>query len=386
MKSIEKALAEIEKQQALRHRRILQSPQDTQIIIDGKSFISFCSNDYLGLANDARVKRAAIEAIDTFGVGSGASQLISGYSIVHSKLESQLANFFGFDGAVVFSSGYLANLGVLSTFADCNTLILQDRLNHASLIDAARLSNAKLKRYRHGDVGHAEHILLKETPQSFLIVTDGVFSMEGIVAPLKRLMDLKKKYNGLLIIDDAHGIGVLGETGRGCIEQSNLKTSDVDLLVGTFGKSFGSSGAFVCGNKNYIQYLVQKARSLIYTTAPAPALAAAASKSLEIIMSDTQRRTRLHSNIRYLREKLKDTSLRLEKSDSAIQTIILGKNETALEFSHALEQKGLLVVAIRPPTVPKNSARLRITLSSEHTQDQIDKLVSALVDIDTRLS
>ena len=386
MKSIEKEIAEIKRQQAFRHRRILQSPQDTQVTVDGKQFISFCSNDYLGLANDARVIEAAREALIKYGVGSGASQLISGYSALHSKLEGQLADFFGFESAVLFSSGYLANLGVLSTFAGRKTLILQDRLNHASLIDAAKLSNARLKRYRHCDVTQAERILIKEDPESFLIVTDGVFSMEGTVAPLKNLIDLKNKHNGMLVIDDAHGIGVLGETGKGSIEQCNVNPADIDIFIGTFGKSFGSSGAFVCGNKNYIQYLIQKARPLIYTTAPAPALAAAACKSLEIIISDTQRRTRLHDNIHYFRKQLKNTSLQLENSTSAIQTILLGKNETALEFSHALERQGLLVVAIRPPTVPKNTARLRITLSSEHNQDQIDKLVSALLETDARLN
>lgn len=385
MKSIEKELAELEQQRAVRYRRILQGPQDTKVSIDGKHLISFCSNDYLGLANDPRVKQAAIEAIDAFGVGSGASQLISGYSALHSNLEKQLADFFGVESAVVFSSGYLANLGVLTAFSARNSLILQDRLNHASLIDAAGLAKAKLKRYRHADITHARDILLNEDHQSLLLVSDGVFSMEGTTAPLEKLVALKKEHDGLLIVDDAHGIGVLGKTGKGSIEHCNVDPTDIDLLIGTFGKSFGASGAFVCGNKNYIQYLIQRARPLIYTTAPAPALAAAASKSLEIISGDTQRRTRLQNNILYFREQLADTSLQLGNSISAIQIITLGDNKLALEFSQALERKGLLVVAIRPPTVPKNTARLRVTLSSEHTRDQIDHLVTALLEIDMQL-
>jgi 8-amino-7-oxononanoate synthase len=379
--SFEKEFAAIKKQQAFRHRRTLQGPQKTQVTVDGKQFISFCSNDYLGLANDPRVKQAAKDAIDKYGVGSGASQLISGYSDLHSKLETQLAEFFGFEKAVLFSSGYLANLGVLSTFSNSKTLILEDRLNHASLIDAAGLAKASLKRYRHCDITHANNILDKYGPESLLLVSDGVFSMEGAVAPLKDLVKLKNNYNGMLIIDDAHGIGVLGDAGKGSIEHSEVRPDDIDILVGTFGKAFGTSGAFVCGNKSAIEYLIQKARSLIYTTAPAPALAAASSKSLDIIISEPQRRARLHDNISYLRKQLKDSSLKLEDSISSIQSIILGGNEIALKFSQELERRGLLVVAIRPPTVPANTARLRITLSSEHTHDQLDKLSSALAEI-----
>ncbi|MEM7304255.1 MAG: 8-amino-7-oxononanoate synthase, partial [Pseudomonadota bacterium] len=313
--------------------------------------------------------------------GSGASQLITGYSINHSKLEKQLADFLGFEKAVIFSSGYLANLGVLSTFSGRKDLILQDRLNHASLIDAARLSEAELLRYRHCDIKHAHEILSRSQAESLLVVSDGVFSMEGTVTPLKQLIELKNKFKGMLIIDDAHGIGVLGNHGKGIIEFTESNPNDIDILIGTFGKSFGTSGAFVCGRANYIEYLIQKSRSLIYTTALAPAIVAATIKSLDIIISEKQRRSNLNKNIHYFRHQLNKSPLKLEYSISAIQSIILGSNEAALKFSQELENRGLLVVAIRPPTVPANTARLRITLCSKHTKNQIDQLVTALLEI-----
>ncbi|MEM8844361.1 MAG: 8-amino-7-oxononanoate synthase [Pseudomonadota bacterium] len=386
MKTIAQQLVELQEQHAYRQRRVLQGPQGTEIYVDGNQYLSFCSNDYLGLANDERVCQAAKDAINKFGVGSGASQLISGYSSAHIDLEKQLAKFFGFEQVVLFSSGYLANLGVLATFTKKDTLILEDRLNHASLIDAAKHSNAKLKRYKHCDFHHAEQIINNENANQILIATDGVFSMEGTIAPIEELYKLKRKYGGYLVIDDAHGIGVLGDNGKGSLEAENIDVTKVDLLIGTFGKSFGTSGAYVCGSKDYIEFLIQKARTLIYTTAPAPALAAATSKSLDIIIKEPERRTRLHGNIQYFRESLAKTPLQLEDSITAIQTIELGDNEKAIKFSQALEEYKLLVIAIRPPTVPPKSARLRITLCSEHTYAQIDKLVSALAEINQRLN
>ena len=386
MKTIAQELLELQEQFAYRHRRILQSPQSTEIIVDGKQYLSFCSNDYLGLANDHRVCKAAKDAIDQFGLGSGASQLITGYSTTHANLERQLAEFFCFEKAVLFSSGYLANLGVISALSNKNSLVLEDRLNHASLIDAAKYASAKLKRYKHCDINHAEEILKQESADSVLIVSDGVFSMEGTTAPLKKLCRLKQQYDGLLVIDDAHGIGVLGEKGKGTMEYENINSTKIDILIGTFGKSFGTSGAFVCGSKDFIELLIQKARTLIYTTALAPALAASTSKSLEILINEPERRKRLHENIKYFRASLENTSLHSENSVTAIQTITLGENEKAIKFSQALEKRGLLVIAIRPPTVPANTARLRITLCSEHTHSQIDQLVSALTHINDNLN
>lgn len=381
--SISQHLLGLKQQGAYRQRRKLDSPQGIHVVIDGKPFLSFCSNDYLGLANDANVCRAAQEAISQYGLGSGASQLISGYSSIHASLEEQLAEFLGYQRCVLFSSGYLANLGVISALSSRHSLIIEDRLNHASLIDAAKFAGAHLKRYQHRDTHHAKDIIDNSQHPSRLIVSDGVFSMEGSIAPIAQLSQLKQHKNDKLIIDDAHGIGVLGHQGKGCIEYLNTKPSNVDILIGTFGKAFGVSGAFVLSDIETIDYLIQKARTLIYTTAPPAALAAAAIQSLKIIITDTERRNRLHNNIQYFRHALSHTKLRLLDSGTPIQTIVLGENQQALWFSQELERRGLLVLAIRPPTVPKGTARLRITLSSEHTHPQIDQLVDALLDIES---
>ena len=379
-------LLSLKRQGAYRHRRKLEGPQGVEVNVDGNSFISFCSNDYLGLANDPRVRSAASNAISKFGVGSGASQLISGYSSLHAELEEQLANFLGFQRCVLFSSGYLANLGVISTFSSRKSLILEDKLNHASLIDAAQYAGAKLKRYRHCDTRHATEIFNSTNVDSRLIVTDGIFSMEGSIAPLEQLTKLRTRTSDKLVVDDAHAIGALGKQGKGTLEYHNMSSSQVDILIGTFGKSFGSSGAFVVADNDSVEFLIQKARTLIYTTSPPPAFAAAAKQSLDIIINEPERRQRLQSNIEYFRTCLSETKLELLDSITAIQTLIIGGNNEALVFSQRLEELGLLVLAIRPPTVPKNTARLRITLCSEHTRDQIDLLVSALLQIESALT
>tara|TARA_R110002049_G_scaffold252264_1_gene427059 strand:+ start:190729 stop:191907 length:1179 start_codon:yes stop_codon:yes gene_type:complete len=380
--SYSKQLSDLKQLGAYRQRRRLDSPQDVQVVVDGKAFLSFCSNDYLGLANDSRVCAAAKQAISNFGVGAGASQLISGYSSLHAALEERLSSFLGYQRCVLFSSGYLANLGVISTFASRHSLILQDRLNHASLIDAARYTGGNLQRYKHRDILHAKNIVNESHSASHLIASDGVFSMEGSIAPIQQLSELKRSPNDKLIIDDAHGIGVLGNEGKGSLEYLGIDTSNVDILIGTFGKAFGCSGAFVLSDDDTIDYLIQKARTLIYTTAPPAALSAAATESLNIIINEPERRQRLNQNIQYFRKVISETPLESLDSVTAIQTIMIGENEQALWFSAQLEQRGLLVLAIRPPTVPKNTARLRITLTSEHSHNQIDQLINALVDIE----
>lgn len=376
--SIPRYLSELNKQNALRKRSIIESPQGVNIVVEGESLLSFCSNDYLGLANDSRVCTASVEAIKQYGLGSGASQLISGYSREHSILEEELADFLGYQRCVLFSSGYLANMGVLSAFSSGSTLLLQDKLNHASLIDAALNSTGNLKRYHHLDTNHAKSILSKNDISSPIIISDGVFSMEGSVAPLARISKLKNDFSGMAIIDDAHGIGVLGKQGKGSLEYSNISPTEIDILIGTFGKAFGSSGAFVAGDNQIIEYLIQAARTLIYTTAAPAALAAAARQSLKIIIDEPERRERLHRNIAYFKAQMGESMFKLLPSDSAIQSIIVGTNQNALEMSHKLFKLGILVTAIRPPTVPKNTSRLRITLCSEHTFEQIDKLTQAL--------
>ncbi len=327
------------------------------------------------------MRAAAKQAIDDYGCGSGASQLINGYFQVHAECEQLLAEFLNVEQVVLFGSGYLANTGVLSAFSQRNGLILEDKLNHASLLDAATATQARLKRYHHTDHRHAQQLLEEFHSKSNLIVTDGVFSMDGDIAPLQQLSALRARYNSMLIVDDAHGIGVLGASGRGSLEVSDMVADEVDILVGTFGKAFGSGGAFVAGKHDVIDYLIQSARSLIYTTAPAPALAAASCQSLQIIMQQPQRRARLRANIDYFQSAMQSADLQCLQSNSAIQGVILGSNEKALQFSSALEQRGLLAIAVRPPTVPKNSARIRITLSSEHEFSHIDQLVTALQEI-----
>lgn len=374
-------LAELKQQNAYRQRRLMEGPQSVVVKLDQKSYLNFSSNDYLGLANHHDVRAAAKQAIDDYGCGSGASQLINGYFQVHAECEQLLAEFLNVEQVVLFGSGYLANTGVLSAFSQRNGLILEDKLNHASLLDAATATQARLKRYHHTDHRHAQQLLEEFHSKSNLIVTDGVFSMDGDIAPLQQLSALRARYNSMLIVDDAHGIGVLGASGRGSLEVSDMVADEVDILVGTFGKAFGSGGAFVAGKHDVIDYLIQSARSLIYTTAPAPALAAASCQSLQIIMQQPQRRARLRANIDYFQSAMQSADLQCLQSNSAIQGVILGSNEKALQFSSALEQRGLLAIAVRPPTVPKNSARIRITLSSEHEFSHIDQLVTALQEI-----
>ncbi len=376
-------LQKLKQQHSYRVRRCMASPQSHLVKIDGQRFHNFCSNDYLGLAHHPLVCEAAKKAIDQFGVGSGASQHINGYSVAHAACEEQLADFLQTEKVVLFSSGYLANLGVLSALTKRHDVIFGDKLNHASLIDAAQSSAANLQRYRHADVDHLESLLSTSHYNNALVVTDGVFSMEGSSAPIAALVAQCQQHDALMIVDDAHGIGVLGEHGRGSLEAQNISSQKVDILIGTFGKAFGSGGAFVAGNAMLIDYLIQKARSMIFTTALAPSLAAAASQSLQIICDEPDRRARLHANIDYFRRALADSDLHLLPSDSAIQSIILGSNEKTIAYSQALETRGCLVIAIRPPTVPKNSSRLRITLSSEHNTDQIDCLVSSLLEINS---
>lgn len=378
LEEIHAQLKQLDESQSLRTRRTLNGPQGVQVTLDDSDYLSFCSNDYLGLANDPRVVTAAVDALQRHGVGSGASQIISGYSTQHASFEKELAYFLGVERVLLFSSGYLANLGVVSALSSRHSAVFSDRLNHASLIDAAKLSDAKHQRYRHRDHQGLERLLQKTDATNKLILSDGVFSMEGSIAPLAELIALKKEHHALLLIDDAHGLGVLGEKGIGSAEQLQVNPEDIDLLIGTFGKAFGSSGAFVAGKHDLLEYIMQKARSLIYTTAAPAALIAACAKSLDIIQNEPTRRGRLQDNIAYYREQIKRLQQPSLDSISAIQSIVLGDNDTVIRLSQQLAAEGILVLPIRPPTVPANSARLRITLSSEHSKVDIDRLITAL--------
>lgn len=378
LEEIHLQLKQLGDSQSLRTRRTLNGPQGVQVTLDNTDYLSFCSNDYLGLANDPRLISAATDALQHYGVGSGASQMITGYSEQHASFEKELAAFLGVERVLLFSSGYLANLGVVSALTTRHSALFSDRLNHASLIDAAKLSDAKHQRYQHRDHLGLGRLLQKSEATNKIILSDGVFSMEGSIAPLAELVALKKEHQALLLIDDAHALGVLGKNGKGCAEQLQIDPEDIDLLIGTFGKAFGSSGAFVAGKHDLLEYVMQKARSLIYTTAAPAVLIAACATSLAIIQNEPARRERLQQNIAYYKILIKHLQHPSLESISSIQSIVLGDNDKVIRLSQALAAEGILVLPIRPPTVPANSARLRITLSSEHTSADIERLVEAL--------
>lgn len=364
-----------------RRRRALAPGAGVEVRHDGRPCINFCSNDYLGLARDPRVAEALCTAAARQGTGSGASQLTSGYSEAHAQLEQQLAEFTGYERALLFSNGYMANLGALTALADRKTGLYADRLVHASLIDAATLTRAPLKRFRHNDCEHLAAQLAATSALRRLIVTEGVFSMEGDAAPLPRLADLGCQQQALLYLDDAHGFGVLGETGRGSREAQGLSTAQVPLLMATLGKTLGVSGAFVAGSAALVDTIAQHARTLIYSTAPPPALAAAASKALLLVAEESWRRERLLALIEYWRREACRRGLPVRASASAIQPLMIGDDTRAVAISDALLERGLLVSAIRPPTVPEGSARIRITLTSAHDRHHVDRLLAALTDL-----
>jgi 8-amino-7-oxononanoate synthase len=362
----------------LRRRRLVESAQGVRLHVEGRNYLSFCSNDYLGLAADARVAAALAEGARRWGAGAGASHLVSGHLGVHEELEQRLARFTGMPRALLFSSGYLANLAVVTALAERQTEIFADRLNHASLNDAMLLARARFRRYAHCDVGALEGALARSQARNRLVVTDAVFSMDGDVAPLDRILALCDRYDAWLLVDDAHGFGVLGG-GAGSLAQFGLRSERI-VYMGTLGKAAGVGGAFVAAPAALIELLVQRARPYIYTTAGPPALAAALLKSLELIETEPWRRERLSALASRLRAGLKGGRWRLLPSDTAIQPLIVGGNEEAVALSEALAAGGILVPAIRPPTVPQGSARLRISLSAAHAEAHVDALLHALHD------
>ncbi len=373
-------LREREQQHLLRRRVLLQSPQSVMPVINGRSLLSFCSNDYLGLANHPRIKASMKAAIEDCGVGSGASHLIDGHHQQHELLEQELAAFCGREAALVFSTGYMANLGVMAALMDRKDTIVQDKINHASLIDGAKLAQSTLLRYRHNDVGHLQQ-LLQQAKGKKLVVTDGVFSMDGDCAPLTDISNVAKQENAWVMVDDAHGFGVLGPQGSGLVNHLGLSTDDVALSIGTLGKAFGTSGAFVAGDRSTIDYLLQFARTYIYTTATPPAIAAATRTALQLVKQADAPRAHLQALIAQLRAGLETLGLAIMPSTTPIQPVLVGSNEEALRMSAALRKRGMLVTAIRPPTVPDGTARLRITLSASHSADQVNQLLNALSDI-----
>lgn len=365
-----------------RRRRTLASAQSARVIVDDgvqrRELLNFCSNDYLGLANHPALIASATAATKAFGAGSGASHLVCGHSSEHHALEEELAAFTGRSRALLFSTGYMANTGIVQALVGRGDAVFEDRLNHASLIDGGLASGATFQRYRHNEVAHLAELLEKNSADKKLIVTDGVFSMDGDVAPLTELATLAQQNDALLMVDDAHGFGVLGANGAGCGEAFALDEKALPVLMGTLGKAAGSFGAFVAGSDDLIEYLINTARPYIFTTALPPAVAAASRASLRVIREEAWRREKLNELITHFRSGAKAAGFALMESATPIQPLLLGENERALAWSSALEASGLLVGAIRPPTVPAGSARLRITFSAAHEKADVDVLLAAL--------
>jgi len=361
-----------------RSRRVVEAVQGCYVQVDGRKLLNFCSNDYLGLARHPEVIKRFKSAADQYGVGSGSAHLVCGHSVEHHALEEELAEFTGRDRALLFSTGYMANLGVIAGLLSKGDVIYEDKLNHASLLDGGLLSGARFSRYLHNDVANLSLKMQKYQSGQSMIVTDGVFSMDGDVAKVAELADIAQQKSAYLMVDDAHGLGVLGETGAGIVEQLQLNQKQVPLLVGTFGKAIGTSGAFVAGSNELIETLIQKARTYIYTTALPPAVAAATRCSLSLLQTEAWRRIQLAELITYFKQAAEQLNLPLMPSDTAIQPLVVGSSQQALAASESLFEQGLWVSAIRPPTVPKGSARLRVTLSAEHTKTEVDQLLSAL--------
>ena len=361
----------------LRRQRILRGKTDAgNASLDDQPKSIWCDNDYLGLSHDPRVREALTAAAERYGTGAGASPLVTGYTEAHQHLEERLADFTGRDRALVFSAGYLTNLGTIQALAEHGDILIEDRLNHASLLDAARFSRAKCLRYRHADAADAAQLLQEHGAR--MILTDGVFSMDGDTAPVAELAAAARTRDALLMCDDAHGIGVLGVQGGGLLEDAGLSQADVPLLVGTLGKALGAQGGFVAGPAGLIEHLLQYARSYGYSTALAPPLAAAASRALQLLIDEPEHRARLRDSIEYFRRCAVHQNLPLQPSRTAIQPLILGAPESALAASRSLMEQGFAVRAIRPPTVPEGTSRLRITLSARHTREQIERFSEAL--------
>jgi len=368
-----------------RSRRVVDGPQGPTIEIDGRRYLSFCSNDYLGLANHPKVVEALQAGAARWGAGSGAAHLVTGHSTPHHALEEDLADFTGRPRALLFSTGYMANLGVVSALLGAGDAVFEDRLNHASLLDAGLLSRARLARFEHASPGALEARMTGSRARRRLVATDGVFSMDGDLAPLPGLAGVAARAGAWLMVDDAHGLGVMGPGGRGTLEHFGLGLGEVPILVGTLGKAFGTFGAFVAGEEALIETLIQSARSYVYTTALPPAVAEATRASLRLVRDEPWRRERLHALIARLRAGLAGLDLAahglsLMDSPSPIQPLVVGSAERALALSDALAGRGILVSAIRPPTVPEGTARLRITLSAAHDEAQVDRLLQALAE------
>ncbi len=377
-------LAALDEKNLRRTRRTLDTPQSAHVTVDGKNYVAFCSNDYLGLASHPELIAAAQSGATQFGVGAGASHLVLGHTRAHENLEQQLAAFVQLPRALLFSTGYMANLGVVTALLNRDDAVFADRLNHASLNDACLLARAQFKRYAHNNLEQLERLLSTTKAKRKLIVADAVFSMDGDIAPVPELLALAERYDAWLLLDDAHGFGVLGDgandKGRGVLEHFNLQHPRI-IYMATLGKAAGVFGAFVAGETTLIETLMQRARTYIYTTAMPPLLACAVSKSIEVIAAGASLRWQLAENIIQLKQMVTNdlpAAWRLLPSITAIQPLVIGDNRAATDVAEKLAARGVLVPAIRPPTVPQGTARLRISLSAAHSKDDVLLLCDAL--------
>ena len=375
--NLQSELEERAAQGLLRSRRVLDTPQSPHIVVDGKSYLAFCSNDYLGLAYHPQLVAALQQGAQQWGAGAGAAHLVSGHVAPHHQLEAQLAAFVGKPAALLFSTGYMANLGVVQALVGKADTVYADKLNHASLNDAMLLSRAQIKRYRHGDMAQLAQQLEQTKDGRKLIITDAVFSMDGDIAPLPELLALCERHDAWLLVDDAHGFGVLGEQGRGSLSHFGIGSERI-IYMATLGKAAGVFGAFVAAEQVVIDTLVNHARSYVYTTATPPALSVALIEGLRLIGQGDDRRAHLQKLIVQLRHGLAGLPWRLMPSSTAIQPLLIGDNQQALALSEDLRERGIWVAAIRPPTVPQGTARLRITLSAAHGAADVEQLVGAL--------
>jgi 8-amino-7-oxononanoate synthase len=377
---IEEQLQARDRQGLYRRRRIVASAQGRELTVDGRTLLNFCSNDYLGLASDDRVRQAFGQGVEQWGVGSGASHLICGHTAAHHELEEALAEFTGRPRCLLFSSGYAANMGAINGLIGNGDHVFEDRLNHASLLDGGLISGARFKRYQHRDatdLGAKLQDCAAATGRK-LIVSDGTFSMDGTVCDLPALAAAAKPHAAWLLIDEAHSLGVIGKQGRGLVDPNEYGTDDVQILVGTLGKAFGTQGGFVAGSDALIETLIQLARTYIYSTALPAAIAVATLASLRIAVDEEWRRERLAELVKNFRTGAAQIGLELSDSPTPIQPVLLGDEKSALAMSAALEENGLLISAIRPPTVPKGTSRLRITFTATHTDEDLDRLLIAL--------
>jgi predicted pyridoxal phosphate-dependent acyltransferase len=386
----QKEIEEMKQEGLFRSLKTVESAQGPEVSINGKKILLLSSNNYLGLADHPVLKKAMIEAIQKYGVGSGASRLVSGNMTLHEVLEQKLAEFKEAEAALVFNSGYTANIGLIPCLARRSDVILADRLNHASLIDGCRLSNAVVHFYHHKKMDHLETLLKKHKSvhpirHRMFIVTDGVFSMDGDLAPLPDIADLAERYSATVVLDDAHGTGVLGKHGKGTVEHFELKDSGNLIQMGTLSKAVGVFGAYVAGSRELISYLVNKARSFLYTTSLPPAVAAASIAALEIIQKEPELRAALWENQSYFVKGLKALGYHLPASETPIIPILVGETALAVRMAEALLNEGIYAPAIRPPTVPKGTSRIRLTVMATHTKAQLDFVLDVMEKIGQKL-